>query len=61
MAKDYAGKITKDEHQLQYLLATIAQQQRERNDLRRKSLQPAPVKGAQQSSDPLEFWQNYKS
>ena len=55
---NYAGKITKDEHQLQYLLATIAQQRRERNDLRRKSLQPASViKGAQPSSDRLEFLQ----
>ena len=58
MAKDYAGKNSKDEHQQQYLFATIAQQRR--NDLRRKSLQPAPVKGAKPSSDPLEFWQNSK-
>ena len=54
MAKDYAGKNSKDEHQQQYLFAVIAQQRR--NDLRRKSLQPASViKGAQPSSDRLEF------
>ena len=62
MATDYNQKITKDETQRQYLYATISQQRRERNDLRRQSLQPhAPANGTEPSKDRSEFQRKAKS
>ena len=43
LASDYNEKITKNDEQRKFLYQTVAQQRRERGDLRRKTLQPSPV------------------
>ena len=43
LATDFRESVTRNEEQRQYLYHTVANQRRERGDLRRKSLQPSSV------------------